>query len=356
VEKTSRNVINVLIVDDSAFMRTALERMMKADPCIRVIGTASNGLEAIERTLRLKPDVITLDIEMPVMDGLHALKEIMRVAPLPVLIVSSLTKEGAQVTLDALELGAVDYLPKPGSGISTKMFSIQKELVTKVRHLAESKPLIQRLDLAKAITPSVPQRKHAKFHAIKKAVFIGASTGGPPAIQRILSELPANLNAPIIIAQHMPSSFTKAFADRLNRICNIKVKEAVDRELLQNSVVYICPGDMQTTVEKSIKGEYKFKIVSEDFSSNKFAPSIDVLMFSAAKEFGANAIGILLTGMGDDGARGLKNIFLVGGLTMAQDKETSVVFGIPRAAIEMQAVSRILPLNDFAEEIKLGLL
>ena len=344
--------IRVVIVDDSAFMRTALERMLKTDPSIEIVGSAGNGIEAIERIGRLKPDVATMDVEMPLMDGLQALKEIMRINPTPVIMVSSLTHEGARVTLDALDLGAVDYVPKPGSTFTTNILSLKDELINKIHNAAGSNPQTIKLDFSHK-----PSIKHyaIKNDVITKAIFIGASTGGPPAIQKVLTSLDPNLPAPIIIAQHMPKAFTGAFASRLNMISKIKVKEACDGEQLQNSIAYVCPGDNQTRVIRNLSGKCIFSITSNEVEKEQFAPCINTLFFSAAKEFASNAIGIILTGMGEDGVRGLKNIKLMGGLTIAQDRNSSVVYGMPRAALDQQAAVRILNIDDIANEIELSL-
>ena len=344
--------IRVVIVDDSAFMRTAIERMLKSDPSIEIVGSAANGIEAIDRTVRLKPDVVTMDVEMPIMDGLQALKEIMRIKPTPVIMVSSLTHEGAKVTLDALDLGAGDYVPKPGSTFSTNILQLKNELVEKIHNASISKPHSIKLEF---VQKPLIKRFSVRDDRITKVIFIGASTGGPPAIQKILSSLDANLPAPIVIAQHMPKAFTAAFASRLNTICRIKVKEASDGEQLQNSIAYICPGDHQTKVNRSLDGKCTFTISSNLIEKDQFAPCINTLFFSAAKEFAQNAVGIILTGMGEDGVRGLKNIKLMGGLTIAQDRNSSVVYGMPRAALEQQAAVRILNLDDIANEIELSL-
>lgn len=345
--------IKVLIVDDSAFMRTALERMLNEDSGIEIIGSAANGKEAVSKVVRLRPDVVTMDVEMPIMDGLHALKEIMRLCPTPVLMVSSLTHEGAKVTLDALELGAVDYVPKPGSTLSVNVLRLKEELLAKVHAVAHCKPQAVKLEF-------IPGRRSKRQPlrtdcVINRAVFVGASTGGPPAIQKILSLLNSDIPAPVIVAQHMPKAFTAAFATRMNTVCSIRVKEAVDGEELQNSVVYICPGDHQTRVERNIEGKFKFSIVSNKDEQDRFAPCINTLFFSAAKEFAHKAVGVILTGMGEDGVRGLKNIKLMGGLTIAQDRTSSVVYGMPRAALEQDAASRILNLEEIAKEINLAL-
>ncbi|MBI3039597.1 chemotaxis response regulator protein-glutamate methylesterase [bacterium] len=349
-----KNKIRVLIVDDSAFMRTAIERMLKEDPEIEIIGSAANGKEAIEKNLRLKPDVVTLDVEMPIMDGLHALKEIMKLRPVPVIMVSSMTKEGAKVTLDALELGALDFIGKPGSTLSLNILDIRNDLIRKVRVAAHSEPRAEKIKLGKITSkPTLLSNEQGTF--IDWIVLIGASTGGPPAILNVLTGLPGNLPAPIVIAQHMPRSFTNAFAQRLNSLCNLRVKEASDGEVIQRSLVYICPGDTQTRIKRRDDNRLILSVSPGKAANEKFAPSVDVLFLSAAEILSPKIIGVILTGMGEDGVKGLKNIKLLGGLTLAQDKSTSVVYGMPRAALEDGAVTRTLPIQDISQEIELAL-
>lgn len=351
---TDAKKIKVLIVDDSAFMRTAIERMLNTDPALEIVGSAANGREAVEKVARLQPDVVTMDVEMPIMDGLQALKEIMRVRPTPVLMVSSLTHEGAKVTLDALDLGAVDYVPKPGSTLSATILSLKDDLLQKIHAAATCKP--QTIKLEYVHGRRTPKKTGtAADEIITRAVFIGASTGGPPAIQKILSIIDPGVAAPIIIAQHMPKAFTAAFASRMNLLCSIRVKEACDGEILQNSVAYVCPGDHQTRVSRTLDGKCCFVINSNTVEQDRFAPCINTLFFSAAKEFAHKSIGVILTGMGEDGVRGLKNIKLMGGLTIAQDRGSSVVYGMPRAALEQEAAVRILNLEEIAREIELSL-
>jgi two-component system chemotaxis response regulator CheB len=349
--------IRVLIVDDSAFMRTAIERMLKEDPGIEVIGSAGNGKEAVEKVFRLKPDVVTMDVEMPVMDGLHAVKEIMAQLPVPIIMVSSLTQQGTRITLDALDLGAVDYVPKPGSTCSVNILQVKENLLSKIRAAAESSPRAPRLHyVQKTYTRvSTPAPTSEPQTLLDWVIVIGASTGGPPAIQHVLSSLPPTLPAPVIIAQHMPAHFTNAFATRLNQLCGIRIKEAVQGEVLQQSVVYICPGDQQTRICRREDNRYTFVIRPNELEKERYAPCIDVLFFSAAENFGRKTLGIILTGMGEDGVRGLKNIRLIGGLTIAQDRASSIVYGMPRAALEQGAVTRILHLQDIPQEIELAL-
>lgn len=348
------NIIKVVIVDDSAFMRTAIERMLREDPQISIVGSASNGVEAIDKVMKTSPDVVTMDVEMPVMDGLQALKEIMRICPTPVLMVSSLTNAGAKVTLDALDLGAVDYIPKPGSTLSANILSLKKELLNKVHAAAKSRPTPTKLVLSSIKRPvATPASKIEKY--IKRAVFIGASTGGPPAVQRIISQLDPTLKAPVVLAQHMPQAFTSAFASRMNALCHIRVKEATDGELLQNSIVYICPGDHQTTVKRLPDGTCAFEIVEGSPRGESFAPCINNLFCSGAEVFANNSIGVILTGMGQDGVNGLKRIKEAGGITIAQNQATCVVFGMPKAAIEQKAALYIASVDEIAKEIEAAL-
>ncbi|MBF0503018.1 MAG: chemotaxis response regulator protein-glutamate methylesterase [Candidatus Riflebacteria bacterium] len=368
------NKIRVLIVDDSAFMRAALERMLHEDATIDVIGSAGNGKEGVEKAIRLRPDVITMDIEMPVMDGLHAIREIMRLSPIPIIMVSSITQHGAQATFDALELGAIDYIGKPGSGFSANILTLRDDLLTKIHAAAESslrmrQPLISRgrtpatenvsIDThPRGISTFSPKRAIASGDQntqIDWIVVIGASTGGPSAIQTIISALPPNLPAPVIIAQHMPAVFTGAFAQRLNTVCKLRVKETANGEILQRTVVYICAGDHQTSFKRRDDNRYMFSVTSNELEKARFAPSIDYLFLSAAEIFGRKTMSIILTGMGEDGVRGMKNIKAAGGLTIAQDRASSVVYGMPRAALEQGAVTRILSLSEIPSEIELAL-
>lgn len=345
--------IKLLVVDDSAFMRAAIERMLKEEPSIEVIGTAANGKDAVTKTVKLKPDVVTMDVEMPVMDGLHALREIMKICPVPVIMVSSMTQEGARVTLDALDLGAVDYAPKPGAALTTDILKLKQQLIDKVLAAAGASPQKVKLEFSKI--PTGVQRDKSIDEKVYRIVCIGASTGGPPAVQKILSMLNPSLKAPVVIAQHMPKAFTAAFATRMNSICGIRVKELVDGEILQNSIAYICPGDYQTRIKPVAENRYKFELTLNSEEQLKYAPCIDTLFFSAASSFQHNTTGVILTGMGEDGARGLKNIKLSGGLTIAQDKATSIIYGMPRAAVEKQAASRVLALDSIAPELELAL-
>ena len=348
------NKIKVVVVDDSAFMRTAIERMLREDSSIAIVGSASNGIEAIDKVIKTHPDVVTMDVEMPVMDGLQALKEIMRICPTPVLMVSSLTSEGAKVTLDALDLGAVDYIPKPGSTLSATILSLKNELLNKIHAVAGSKPAHVKLNFSyskRAINTSTSKEEQY----IRRAVFIGASTGGPPAVQRIISKLDPNLKAPVILAQHMPQAFTNAFATRMNSLCPIRVKEASNGEILQNSVVYVCPGDHQTILKRLPDGTYMFEIIEGTPNGESFAPCINNLFCSGAELFANKAIGVILTGMGQDGVEGLKKIKNAGGITIAQNQATCVVYGMPKVAIEQKAALYVASIDEIAKEIEVAL-
>ena len=350
-----KSKIRILIVEDSAFMRIALEKMLRDEPDFEIIATAGNGQEALEKVLRLKPDVVTMDIEMPVMDGLVALKEIMRAQPTPVLMVSSLTQNGAQATLDAMDLGAVDYVPKPGSTLSMSVFDLKTDLIRKVRGAASGMPLIIRHRIADIGQKRTTVGVTTQNTRIGKIIVIGASTGGPPAVRSVISPLPANLSAPVLIAQHMPPTFTTAFAQRLNSMCNLRVKEAVHGEVLQNSVAYVCPGDFQTRLELQPDGKLTFLITPNRAENLRFAPCIDTVFISASRLLGTGVLGLILTGMGDNGVDGLLKIREAGGFTIAQDKTTSVVYGMPRAASERNAAARVLPLHEMHKEIELFL-
>jgi two-component system chemotaxis response regulator CheB len=345
--------VRVVIVDDSAFMRTAIERMLRSSSSIEIVGTASNGVEAIELTRRLRPNVITMDIEMPVMDGLQALKEIMRMYPTPVIVVSSLSSKGAKITLDALDLGAVDYIPKPGSTLSANVLDLQTELVSKVLSAVNSRPSHLKLDLGAYKAPAKPVERASVREYVSKIVVIGASTGGPPAIQKILTGINPYIEAPIVIAQHMPQTFTSAFATRMNSLCAIRVKEAVRGEILQNSVVYVCPGGHTTTVKSTTAGTYAFEVIKEN-EEVILSPSIDALFSSVAPLFKSRTSGVVLTGMGSDGVLGMQKIQLHGGVTIAQDRMTSVVYGMPKAVADAGAADVVVAIDDIAYEIELS--
>ncbi|MCX7856685.1 MAG: chemotaxis response regulator protein-glutamate methylesterase [Deltaproteobacteria bacterium] len=340
-------MIKVLVVDDSSFMRRVISKMLESDESIKVVGTASDGLEAIELVEKLKPDVITMDIEMPRMNGLEALKHIMENNPVPVIMFSALTKEGAEITITALELGAVDFITKDFSNVSVSIYSKENELITKVKSVAKNRIAFLLKKLRASLKPStlaVPTSKDLK----RDVICIGASTGGPPALQLILSRMPKNLPVPIVIAQHMPRLFTQSFSQRLNSICEIRVKEAENREPVKEGIAYIAPGDTHLSLKK--RGREVLVEFLED-GRYIYRPSVDLLMHTAAQAYTSRAVGVILTGMGTDGLSGVKQLYEKGSYVIAQNEETCVVFGMPKAVINAGCVHSVLPLDKIPEEI-----
>jgi two-component system chemotaxis response regulator CheB len=343
--------IKVLIVDDSALVRKLLKDILDSDPGIDVVGTAPDPLIAIRKIKDLKPDVLTLDIEMPKMDGLTFLSRLMRSSPMPVVMFSSLTEHGADATVKALSLGAIDFLTKPKVKLSEGMEDLRIELCSKVRAASSAK-------LKKAVSPPnlvVPPKlgmdailKSERSIPIKegaKVLVIGASTGGTVALEQILNKLPVDA-PPTLIVQHMPPVFTNSFAKRVNGLSAMNVVEARDNDELRQGQALIAPGGRHMIVSKGPRG--LFVKVKEGPPVNRHIPSVDVLFRSAANVLGPNALGVILTGMGDDGARGMKEMKNSGAFTIAQDEESCVVFGMPKVAIEMGGVCRIMPLNTIA--------
>ncbi len=339
-------MIRVLVVDDSALVRVALTDILNKTKDIKVIDTARNGKEAIEKVLKLKPDVITLDIKMPVMDGLTALKIIMEKQPTPVIMLSAMTKEGAKETIEALKLGAVDFIPKPSA--SYDLSTIADELIQKIRAVATTTPNIIRLQNLKRFRGEVVRGCWNKCKG-NICVLIGSSTGGPSALEQIIPRLPSDIPAPIFIVQHMPPNFTQQLADRLNSISEVEVKEAENNERVKNGVAYIAPGGKHMKVRR-VFDIVRIKIV-DGKPVNAVKPSVDVTAESVVQSYGGNVVGVILTGMGSDGAYGMKMIKDAGGLTIACSQDTCVIFGMPKAAIELGAIDSIKPLYEIAEEI-----
>ena len=363
----------VLIVDDSPFMRKALERMLQA-PDIQVVGSARDGLDALEKIPLLNPDIVTLDIEMPRLDGLGCLKRIMAEMPRAVLMVSSLTQEGAQATLEALALGAVDFIPKESSLASASILQIQQDLQEKVRKLALSPRFRKTRALPPPPAPPVagapvgafprPFAQPAPVHAIPQPppqavarvgalagpmaelLVIGCSTGGPKALQDLLPALPRNLPVPCLVVQHMPASFTGTFAERLNSLCQVEVKEAQHGETARAGVVYIAPGGQHMTYHQ--RGFGGVIELSAEPSASLHRPSVDVLFQSIADTCNRQVLAMILTGMGSDGARGMAALKARGAHTLAEAEESCVVYGMPRAAFERGCVDQVAPLQDMA--------
>jgi len=354
----SNALIDVLVVDDSAFMRKAISRMLESDPEIRVAGVARDGEEAVRLVKRLKPHLVTLDLEMPRMGGLEALKIIMEENPTPVIILSSLSEEGAQVTLDAMELGALDFVPKNLGGTILDVMNIERNLQEKVKIFAGKKisRLKTRKDLPddRSYTLAVPKSNvpaGARMTIQKTAVIaIGTSTGGPKALQEVLPRLPKDFPAAVLVVQHMPKAFTGPFAERMNALCHLNVKEASDGDVVTSGQIYIAPGSLHMKVVKRKPTEINIEITKYP-EELLYKPSADVMMESVALVYPARSIGVIMTGMGADGLKGMLAIKKNNGRTIAQDEASCVVYGMPRAVVEAHAADKIVPLSQIAGEI-----
>ena len=359
--------VKVLVVDDSGFFRRRVSEILSADPDIQVVGTATNGREAIDQAQALKPDVITMDYEMPMMDGITAVRNIMQSCPTPVLMFSSLTHEGARVTLDALDAGAVDYLPKNFEDISRNPEKVKALLCEKVHTIARSNrrfstfsppiaptaaaPAARGAAPAPASRPSpaspaatssaaAPKRKSYKL------VAIGTSTGGPVALQRVLTQLPASFPAPIVLIQHMPAAFTKAFAERLDKLCRITVKEAEDGDLLRPGLALLAPGGKQMMVD----ARGVVKILPGDERLN-YKPCVDITFGSAAKSFSDKVLAVVLTGMGADGREGARLLKQSGSQVWAQDEASCVIYGMPMAVVKANLADAVYGLDDIGRHL-----
>ena len=335
----SASKIRVLCVDDSALIRDLLTEIINSQPDMEVVAVAPDPIAARDLIKQHNPDVLTLDVEMPRMDGLDFLERLMRLRPMPVLMVSSLTQSGSEITLRALELGALDFVAKPSLGIRNGMMEYANEIAEKLRAAARSRP---RQALPNKNAP-VRKALTAPLTSSEKLIIIGASTGGTEAIRSVLEPLPANAPA-ILITQHMPGGFTRSFAERLDRLCRISVKEATDGERVLPGHAYIAPGDQHLELARS--GANYVARLNSGPPVNRHRPSVDVLFHSAAKHAGKNAVGVILTGMGKDGAKGLLEMREAGAATIAQNEETCVVFGMPREAIAMGGALEVVALDD----------
>jgi two-component system chemotaxis response regulator CheB len=338
--------VRVLVVDDSALMRKLIPKILERADSIEVVGTAMDGEICLRKIEELKPEVITLDLEMPGLNGIDTLKQIMQRWHLPVVVVSSHSTAGAAITLKALALGAVDFVAKPRA-VSARMPEIAEELIAKILVAAQSRgagmqflPEVAPADRSRKQDPAAPTR----------IIAIGVSTGGPNALQYIFSQLPAEFSGSILAVQHMPDGFTELFARRLDECCPMRVKEAQSGDLLLAGRVLICPGNRHMKVKRLPLGNVA--ILGDDEPVNGHRPSVDVLFRSVAQEFGPQSIGVLMTGMGEDGAAGLGAIRAAGGLTIAQNPETCVVFGMPRAAIERGYAMRVVSLQDLPNTLQ----
>lgn len=352
-------MIKVVVVDDSAFMRKAISTMLAKDPEIEVVAMARNGEEGLEMIRKHDPHVVTLDIEMPKMDGLTALKHIMMEMPRPVLMVSSLTTEGAEATLKAMEYGAVDFIPKQLSKVSLDIVKIEDDLRKKVKIVAKRKmrPQPTRVSRSREKRTEPARRKVVEFRKkgrqLRDVVAIGVSTGGPPVVQRILSELPENFPAGILIAQHMPKAFTGPFARRLNESCQLEVREAGERDVLKPGKVFVSPGGKHLTIEQKVSRIDV--VVSDEPQDALYRPSVNVLMSSVGRAVGARGVGVILTGMGNDGQIGIRELKERGGKALAQIEETCVVYGMPKAIVDEGLADGIVSLEEMAKEIAASL-
>jgi two-component system, chemotaxis family, protein-glutamate methylesterase/glutaminase len=347
--------IKVLVVDDSALVRKLLSAMLDRAPGIEVVGTASDPFAAREKIKSLNPDVITLDVEMPRMDGITFLENLMRLRPMPVVMVSSLTQRGADVTLRALELGAIDFVAKPRIDIAGTLEDYENELIAKVRVAAQARVLPRfakrsrapdERNSTSAVVPALNLR--TMLRTTDRIIAIGASTGGTEAIREVLEEMPPHAPA-IVISQHIPAAFSKSFADRMNRSSPMAVCEAQDGQQILPGHAYIAPGDRHLIVERD--GARYLCRLSTGPHVNRHRPSVDVMFRSVAQNVGPNAVGVLLTGMGDDGARGLREMLEAGAATIAQDEASSVVWGMPGSAVKIGAAMHVLPLHQVAAQV-----
>lgn len=358
-----KDKIKVLVVDDSALIRNLLTEIINSDPDLEVVGVAEDPYFARDKIKKLKPDVLTLDIEMPRMDGITFLKNLMRLHPLPVLMISTLTEAGADVTLDALEIGAIDFISKPKADVSNQLKDYAEDIISKVRACAATKGKISQLADKKSkpqkdLTSLSVESLSADTVIAKKQTFsnlpgdkliaLGASTGGTEAIKEVLSRLPENIPA-MVISQHIPEAFSGPFAKRMNDCSASTVHEAEDGQEILPGNVYISPGSHHLIVEKTPRG-YRCKL-SDGSKVNRHRPSVDVMFRSVAQTAGKNAVGVMLTGMGDDGAECMKEMHDVGCPTIAQDEQSSVVWGMPGAAVKADAVDYVLPLTDIPDKI-----
>ena len=345
-------VTRVVVVDDSGFFRRRIVEILEADARIEVVGTAGDGKEAIEQVARLKPDVVTMDIEMPVMDGITAVRHIMSAQPLPILMFSSLTHDGAQATLDALEAGAVDFLPKRFEDIAKDREEAKLLLRRRIHAVAR-----QRRAPSRAAAPSgranVASSAPAPAPVIKRGQFnmvaIASSTGGPVALAQVLTKLPANYRFPVVVVQHMPASFTPAFAARLDQQCAIKVKEAEDGDLVKPGQVLIAPGGRQLNIRQA-GGEVRVKISDGDAALH-YKPCADITFSSVASVYGGKTLALVLTGMGSDGREGARELKKQGATIWSQDEASSVIYGMPMAVAEAGLSDQVLSLRDIGASL-----
>lgn len=346
--------IRTLIVDDSAFMRKSIQIMLESDPGIEIVDAARDGLQGYELAKKLRPDVITMDIEMPRMDGLASLKKIMEDCPTAVIMVSSLTTEGAEATIKAMELGAVDFIPKELSYVNVNIIKIKEEIIKKVKEIGRQSRLKRRLNFLGKKSADQAQRspKEDKYDLPKyiyKSIAMGISTGGPLSLQKIIPLLSSNIKIPIFIVQHMPPHFTKSLADRLNTLSALTVKEASDGETVEGGTVYIAPGGKHMTLTGN-NGSVSIN-VSDKPDNTLHKPSVDIMINSVINVYGNATLGVIMTGMGKDGFEAIKRLKSLNGYAIAQNEATCVVYGMPRALVENNLADAVLPLENISKVI-----
>jgi len=368
---TTKAPIEVLIVDDSPFMRMTLQKILNQDPDIKVIDTARDGREGILKLQALRPQVVTMDVEMPVMNGLQALEEIMRWQPTPVIMLSAVTTEGTQATLKALDLGAFDVVAKPSGRPGADLQALSRDLVEKVKAAAEINPArLARKSVPLGVTvqvvpprvlPSTVVTRQAQVlttggrmgltpkHAVE-IVAIGTSTGGPSALQAVLPTLPGNFPVPVLVAQHMPPGFTGPLAERLNGLCPLNVREGIHGEILKAGTVYVAPAGKQMQVQRK-SGQLTLHIGDVAPIPTLYHPSVDVMFLSLAKAVGQGTLGVVMTGMGSDGTKGMKELKALEGFAIAESEETCVVYGMPRSLVDAGLADRVVPLGEIGQTI-----
>lgn len=352
IQETHPKKIRVLIVDDSSFMRMVIRGVLDRDPGIEVVGTAIDGVDGVKKAIDLRPDIVTMDIEMPRMDGICALREIMAQAPMKVIMVSTLTNEGATATFDALEAGAVDYIPKNITDSSSAQKVFKEELLQKVKSAALFSSTRRVVKPAAAHTAVIQKPTAARLKSGRiSCVGIGASTGGPIALQEVLSRIPVSFPYGIMVAIHMPKAFTGPFADRLNAKCSLTVKEAATGDILKSGTALISPGGMHASLERKAAGIAVRTAPINDFPGHIYIPSVDIMLSSMADAAGGAALGVILTGMGNDGFKGMKHLKEKGGSTIVQDEATSTIYGMPKACIQGGVADLVLPLDQIGFEI-----
>ncbi len=342
--------VRVLVVDDSALMRKLIPQILERDDSIHVVGTAMDGSFGLKKIEELKPDVVTLDLEMPRMDGMEMLKEIMRRHRVPVIVVSAHTTTGATATFKALAHGAFDFVAKPADPAPSRMEDIARELIAKIKVAATSEMPTVRPELALPERPARKAKATANRTAPARVIAIGISTGGPNALQYVLSQLPSDFPGAILVVQHMPEGFTEMFARRLDECCAIEVKEAQSGDVLLAGRALICPGNRHMKVRRMPLGD--IVVLSDEPLVNGHRPSVEVLFRSVAQDFGSQAVAVLMTGMGEDGADAMGAVKRAGGMTIAQSEESCVVYGMPKAAIERGNAIRVVSLDAMANTLQ----